>query len=76
LEVASIEGLCEDIGCVFAGADSLDIEIAVCDQFTSVVIFDSNVLNAGMPHVIFSESGGGVVITEQSGRFRFEKVEP
>jgi hypothetical protein len=42
--------------------------------FAYVVVFDANVFDTGVPDVVFSEFGSGVVVAQEGGSARGKKV--
>jgi hypothetical protein len=62
-EVAAVERFCQDIRGVVAGPDLGDSKFVLRDHVADMMEFNPDVFDMRVEDVVFSEPGGGIVVT-------------
>jgi hypothetical protein len=62
-EIRTCKGFCEDVSDVIAGANPHDGEFVVSNELLDGMELHSDMLNLGVPHVIFGKVAGSVIVT-------------
>ena len=67
-KVGSGKGLCQNVGNIVTELDSGDLEFAIGNKFLDWMVFNADVLNQWVLHIIFCELADGIIVAEQKGR--------